>query len=349
MAIVMYLPALALNAVTPISLEACILIMGLLSIIYCTLGGLEAVAWTDALQAIVLLGGAGISFFVILSNLDGGWSELASVASADQKTRWANFDWSSGSYMTTAFWVMLIGGIGSQLIPYASDQSVIQRYVSTATEKEAQSAVWLNAAMSVVATFLFFGLGTALYVFYKTQPEALNPAFNTDSIFPLFISQELPVGIAGIVIAAIFAAAQSTISTSMNSSSTAIVTDFFRRLGWKASEETYLKLARFLTALLGCIGTGFALLLAGAGIQSAWETFLAVIGIILGPLCGVFLLGMFCPWVRTPGAIAGAVAGIFAVISAKYATEMNGLLYAPVGIFISLLVGMIFFTPKKAV
>lgn len=342
MAIVMYLPALALDAVTPISLETCILIMGLLSIAYCAMGGLEAVVWTDALQAIVLLGGAGVSFFVILNGLDGGWSELASVATADHKTRWADFDWSKSSYISAAFWVILLGGIGSSLIPYSSDQAVIQRYVSTPTEQKAKSAVWLNVAMSVVSTILFFGLGTALYAFYKARPEALNPTFKTDSIFPLFISRELPVGVAGIVIAAVFAAAQSTISTSMNSTSTALVTDFFRRFGWKSSEAGYLWLARILTVLLGAAGTGFALLLAWSDIESAWQSFLTIIGFAMGPLCGIFLLGMFAKSANAKGAVAGAAIGVAILVWAKYGSEMNGLLYAPLGIAASFAGGLIF-------
>ncbi|MDF1656876.1 MAG: sodium/solute symporter, partial [Verrucomicrobiales bacterium] len=283
MAIVMFLPALALATITPLTVEQCILVMGVMSILYCSIGGLEAVVWTDALQSIVLLGGAFISFGIILMNLDGGWAEYVEVALTDHKFRWADFDFGSSSYLTTAFWVVLLGGIGSSLIPYSSDQAVVQRYVSTPSEKNAQSAIWLNAAMSAVATLLFFGLGTGLYVFYKANPEGLDPTFPTDSILPLFISRELPVGLAGIVIAAVFAAAQSTISSSMNSTSTVIVTDFFRRLGWEASEKSYLWLARILTVVLGAIGTLFALVLAWSDIESAWQTFLMIIGFVMGP------------------------------------------------------------------
>tara|TARA_R110002096_G_scaffold26518_21_gene81828 strand:- start:3582 stop:6107 length:2526 start_codon:yes stop_codon:yes gene_type:complete len=332
MAIVMYLPALALAAITPLSLEGCILVMGILSIAYCTLGGLEAVVWTDAVQAIVLIGGALLSFGIMVSGLDGGWGELRAVAMEDQKLRWADFDWSTTSYMTSAFWVIVLGGLGSSIIPYSSDQAVVQRYVSTPTQEKAQSAVWLNAAMSGFATILFFALGTALYAFYKSRPEAIDPTFKTDSIFPLFISRELPVGIAGIVIAAVFAAAQSTISTSMNSTSTAIVTDFFRRFGWKGTEKAYLKLARILTVVLGGFGTLFALILAWGDIESAWKTFLTIIGFVMGPLCGIFLLGMFTKRGNAKGAILGAALGVGILIWARYFTPMSGLLYAPLGI-----------------
>ena len=340
MAIVMYLPALALAAITPLSLEGCILVMGLMSIIYCTMGGLEAVVWTDALQAIVLIGGAFLSFGIMVAGLDGGFGELSAIAAADHKLRWADFDWSATSHMTTAFWVMVLAGLGSTIIPYSSDQAVVQRYVSTPTEQKARSAVWLNTAMSTVATVLFFGLGTALYAFYKSRPEALDPTFKTDSIFPLFISRELPVGVAGIVVAAVFAAAQSTISTSMNSTATAIVTDFFRRLGWRSSERGYLRLARLLTVILGGLGTLFALMLSWADIESAWKTFLTVIGFVMGPLCGIFLLGMFTRAGNSRGAVAGAVAGVAALVSVKYLTQTNGLLYAPIGIAVSFGVGL---------
>lgn len=341
MAIVMYLPALALAAITPLSLESCIIIMGVMSVIYCSLGGLEAVVWTDALQAVVLIGGALVSFILIIVGLDGGWSEFATVAHADAKLRWADFEWGASSYMTATFWVVLISGIGQSLIPYSSDQAVVQRYVSTPTEEKARSAIWLNAGMSLVGTLLFFGLGTALYVFYKAQPEALDPSFKTDSIFPLFISRELPVGIAGLVIAAIFAAAQSTISTSMNSTSTAIVTDFFRRLGWEASEAGFLKLARILTIVLGLLGTVSALVLAKGDTKSAWETFMTVIGFVMGPLCGIFLLGMFTKIANSTGAVAGAACGVALLVCAKYGTEVSGLLYAPIGIAGSFGIGIL--------
>ncbi|MEM1441499.1 MAG: sodium:solute symporter, partial [Verrucomicrobiota bacterium] len=339
MAIVMFLPALALATITPLSVEQCILVMGLMSILYCSLGGLEAVVWTDALQAIVLLGGAVISFGIILSNLDGGWSEYLATGREDAKFRWANFDFGSTSYLTTAFWVVLLGGIGSSLIPYSSDQAVVQRYVSTSSEEKALSAIWLNAAMAAVATLLFFGLGTGLYVFYKANPSGLNPDFSTDSIFPLFMSRELPVGVAGIVIAAVFAAAQSTISSSMNSTSTVIVTDFFQRLGWKSSERGSLWLARILTILLGAIGTLFALVLAWSEIESAWQTFLMIIGFVMGPLCGLFLLGMFVRQATTKSALIAVVVGVLVLVWSRFGTEMNGLLYAPLGVGATLLAG----------
>ncbi|MEM6917287.1 MAG: sodium:solute symporter, partial [Verrucomicrobiota bacterium] len=223
--------------------------------------------------------------------------------------------------------------------PYSSDQAVVQRYVSTPSEEKARSAIWLNALMAAIATLLFFSLGTALYVFYRANPADLNPAFSTDSIFPLFISRELPVGVAGIVIAAVFAAAQSTISSSMNSTSTVIVTDFVQRLGGSPSEKGALRLARALTILLGLLGTVCALVLAWSDIQSAWDTFLMIIGFVMGPLCSLFLLGMFVPRAVTSSALVAAGVGVLVLVWARFGTEMNGLLYAPLGVGTTWLTG----------
>ena len=332
MAVVIYLPALALAAVTPLQVEACILIMGVLSIVYCTLGGLEAVVWTDAVQAIVLLAGAGLSLAIILSQIDGGWTGLTAAAADHDKLRWADFDFTAASAMGAAFWVIVLGGIGSSLIPYSSDQAVVQRYVSTSTTAKAQGAVWLNAGLSAVATLLFFALGTALWMFYRQHPAQLDPTLGSDAVLPLFIARELPAGLAGLVIAAVFAAAQSTISTSMNSGATALVTDFFRRLGWRGSDRAGLLLARGLTLLLGVLGTGGALLLATAGIASAWQTFLTLIGFVMGPLCGLFMLGLFTPRAHARGAMVGAVLGVAVLVWCRQATPISGLLYAPIGI-----------------
>lgn len=332
MAVVIYLPALALSAVTPLSVELCILIMGGLSIIYCTLGGLEAVVWTDAVQAIVLLAGAGLSLAIILSQIDGGWGGVTQAAAGHDKLRWADFDFTAASAMGAAFWVIVLGGIGSSLIPYSSDQAVVQRYVSTSTTAKAQGAVWLNAGLSAVATLLFFALGTALWAFYRQHPGQLDPALGSDAVLPLFIARELPAGLAGLVIAAVFAAAQSTISTSMNSGATALVTDFFRRLGWRGSDRAGLRLARVLTLILGLLGTGGALLLASAGIASAWQTFLTIIGFVMGPLCGLFMLGLFTPRAHARGAMVGAVLGVAVLLWCRQATPISGLLYAPIGI-----------------
>ncbi|MHC4216357.1 MAG: sodium:solute symporter family protein, partial [Planctomycetota bacterium] len=212
MAVVMYLPALALAAITPLSEQQCILLMGILSIIYCTMGGLEAVVWTDTIQSFVLLGGAFFCLMLVITRIDGGLGGFMATAAEHNKFHMANWDFASTSFATTALWVVVLGGIGQNLVPYTSDMAVVQRYMSVPNMTRAKKAIWTNAVAILPASILFFGVGTALFVFYAHNPDRLDPTFKTDAIFPLFIARELPTGIAGLVVAGIFAAAQSTIS-----------------------------------------------------------------------------------------------------------------------------------------
>lgn len=341
MAIVMYLPALALAAITPMSNIECILLMGILSVVYCTMGGLEAVVWTDTIQTFVLLGGALLSFGVLVGSLDGGFGEFTATALADDKFRTVNWDWDALSYSTAALWVIVLGGIGQNLVPYASDQAVVQRYMAVRDQRRAAKAIWMNAATVIPAGLLFFGLGTALYVFYKSHPALLDPTFKTDAIFPLFIARQLPAGVAGLVVAGIFAAAQSTISTSMNSTSTAIVTDFVRRFGLIESERNYLMLARVLTFTLGCLGTALAVLFAVSDIRTIWDQFMALLGLFGGAMCGLFCLGIFTTRATGAGALIGAVASACCLSAIQAHTKVSFLLYATIGIAICFAVGYV--------
>ncbi len=350
MAVVMYLPALALAVILPVSEQQCILIMGVLSIIYCTMGGIKAVIWTDTIQTFVLLGGALFSLVLMLFLIEGGPKEFFSLAMSDQKFHIINWNVSAMSFTTTAVWVVVLGGIGQNLIPYASDQAIIQRYMSVPDEKRAARAIWTNAIAVFPASLLFFSVGTALYVFYKMNPDRLDPTFKTDAIFPLFIANELPVGVAGLVVAGVFAAAQSTISTSMNSTATAITTDFVRRFQWLHSERAYLNLARILTLSLGIAGTALALCFASSDIYSLWDQFMKILGLIGGPLCGLFCLGIFTKRGNGKGALLGAVLGAFGLYGIQHFTEVHFLLYATVGILLSFGLGylgsLIFPAPK---
>jgi SSS family transporter len=348
MAIVMFLPALALATITPLSVQQCILIMGVLSVIYCTMGGVRAVIWTDTIQTFVLLGGALLSYILIISSLNGGFSEFWSIASAQNKFNLLNWNWSTSSFSTTAFWIVLLGGLGQQLVPYASDQAVVQRYMAVRDKKSAARAIWTNAITVIPASLIFFGIGTALFVFYKTNPAHLDPTFQTDAIFALFIARELPVGIAGLVVAGIFAAAQSTISTSMNSTSTAIVTDFVRRFDLLKSEKAYLRLARILTFILGCLGTALALLFVASDVKSLWDSFMAILGLFGGSMCGLFLLGIFTKRTNGFGALIGAILGAVTLALAQQYSAASFLLYASIGILVCFISGYLasLFTPR---
>jgi Na+/proline symporter len=296
------------------------------------MGGLEAVVWTDALQSVILLGGALISVALIVSQVDGGFGGLLSTASSYDKLHLVSLDFSSKSFMTTALWVVVLGGLAQNLVPYSSDMAVVQRYMSVPDMKSAKSAIWTNAVVILPASLLFFGVGTALFVFYHENPNLLDPTFKTDAIFPLFIARQLPVGIAGLVVAGIFAAAQSTISTSMNSVSTALVTDFVRPFNLVKTERGFLRLGRVATFGMGILGTLLAMLFASSDIKSLWDQFMMILGLFGGSMCGLFCLGIFTRKANGPGAIVGAFAGAAVLFLVQQYTEIHLLLYALVGI-----------------
>ena len=341
MGIVMSLAALALASVTPLTPAQCVLIMGVLSIIYCTLGGIEAVVWTDTIQTFVLLGGAMLCFGLVMFDLDGGFGQFVSVAMQDQKMHVANFDFSASSYMTMAIWVVVLGGLGQNISSYTADQAVVQRYMTTPDRKMAARSIWTNALLTIPASLLFFGMGTALYVYYKTHPQLLDPTINTDQIFPLFISTRLPIGAAGLIVAGIFAAAQSTISTSMNSTATTLVTDFMRPFDVCKSERGYFNAGRILTFLLGIVGTLIGLLFVSPDIKSLFDNFLWIIGLFMGVLGGLFCLGILTQRANGIGAFVGVIAGVATMIGLNLYSPIHWYLYAAIGIAVCFAVGYV--------
>lgn len=306
MGIVTFLPALALSAATGVDIFACILLMGVLATFYTVLGGMEAVIWTDVAQVFVLVGGALIALVLMIAKIDGGFSGLLEMANEADKFHMMDWGWDA---TLPVVWVVVVGQICANLVPYTSDQTVIQRYLTTKTEAQARNAIWTNAFMTLPATLLFCGVGTALYGFYKTHPQNLDPTLQTDAIFPLFIVQELPPGVAGLVVAGIFAASMSSLDSSMNSLATVVTTDFYRRFKGPTDEQRTLVLARVLTAFFGVLGTGVALLMATFDIKSFMDLYIKLLGFIGGSLAGLFALGVFSKRANGPGALIGAIAG----------------------------------------
>lgn len=339
MGIVLALTALALAAVTPLDAWQSVMVMGVLSVIYCTLGGVEAVIWTDTIQTVVLLIGAVVCFTIIVGGVDGGLSGFIDIGMADNKFEMVNLDFGPGSITTLSIWVIVLGGIGQNISSYTADQAVVQRYMTTEDTHAAAKSIWANGILAVPGALLFFCIGTGLYAFYQSQPEKLDPTIQIDQIFPTFIGAELPVGIAGLIVAGIFAAAQSTVSTSMNSIATTVVTDFMRPFNACSSERAYLNAARLLTFTMGVIGTLAGLLFISPEIRSLMEEYFKVIGMFMGALGGLFVLGVVTRKANGWGAMVGIFAGVTVMISAWLMEWVDGYLFATIGILTSLLVG----------
>ncbi|TWU49233.1 sodium:solute symporter family transporter [Rubripirellula reticaptiva] len=347
MAVVMSLTSLALAVATPLTPAQSVLLMGVLSILYCTMGGVEAVIWTDTIQTVVLLGGALIAIILLVIGTDGGASGFLSAANASDKIQIVNLHLSPTS-ARIALWVIVVGAIGQNLSSYTADQAVVQRYMTTADEKLAARSIWTNAVLTIPATLLFFGIGTALYAFYRSHPERLDPTITTDQVFPYFIAHEMPIGLAGLIVASVFAAAQSTVSTSMNSTATALVTDFLRPYNVCKTDGGYLNAARGLTLLMGLVGTLLGLVFVNPEIKSLFDTFLVVIGLFMGVLGGLFVLGGTTTRANSTGALFGALVGAAVMFSLWKFTAINGYLYTSCGITSCFVVGYLvsLVTPK---
>jgi SSS family transporter len=346
MALVLFLPSLALTTVTGIDIYLCIVLMGVITIAYCTMGGVEAVIWGDVIQGFVLLGGAVLAVIFMISGTEGGLNRVIEVTIEHEKMKMFDFMFDLSK---ATFWVVLIGGLANNLISYSSDQAVIQRYLTTKNEKEAAKGLWFNGAMSIFISVIFYFIGTALFVLYKTQPQELNMAMgNPDSIFPHFIMTRMPMGIAGLMIAAIFAATMSTVSSNVNSISTAFTTDIYNHIFPASPDSRRLRVARISGILSGMLGIGLAMLMATWNILSLFDYFNVILGLLVGSLGGMFVMAIFFPRINSAGAIAGFIVSFIILMIIKVYSNVSFLLYGFFGIAISVLTGYIvsFITPK---
>ena len=317
-AVVTLLPAIALNAVTGISIDACILICGILTMIYCSLGGLEAVIWSDFVQGIVLMGGA-VSVLVLLilkTGPDGAhFSTFWNVATSCEKTRMWDFRL---LFTQPVFWVVAVQGLISNLSSYTSDQCVIQRYIATPDENATKRSLWFNGCMSVFAQIVFYGIGTALFAFYHTNPAAMDVTMpKGDSVLPIFMATEMPPWLAGLVIAAVFAATISTLSANLSSASTAVVTDFIKRFKPNIPGKVQIRCGQVCTYVVGVVGIFAALTLARMESSALFDNFNKYIAMLTAGLTGLFFMGVFIPRIKGVAAVLGLAANYFVCFSCE--------------------------------
>ena len=337
-AIVTYLPALAIAAVTDLDVNMAIIAVTVVTIFYCTIGGVEAVIWSDFVQSVILIASTALIYVLLVWGTDGGLSGFISSGVAAGKFRAFDFalDWTQ-----PCFWVVLIGGIVANLASYTSDQCVVQRYMTTKDERGAAKSIIFNGVLSFFNCIVFFTLGVALWTFYRSNPGLLDVTMpKNDSILPLFIGNDLPTGVSGLVLAAVAAATMSTLSANLNSAASAIVTDFWERL-FKAGERSKLLCGKVSTVVVGLLGGGFALVLANMEIMSIYDQFQRFLGVLTGGLGCLFFMGVFMKRVNGVGATAGLVANYavcFSLDQLQFAGKPHLLLYGFLGMVACLVV-----------
>ncbi|MBX3433714.1 MAG: sodium:solute symporter [Pirellulales bacterium] len=355
--VVLYLMALPMAVIFGWDIRAVIVGTGIAVIVYSFVGGIVAVIWADAIQAIVLMVGAVVALGVMLVGMPEGPGQAFALARADGKFALGSYDLRSVAEPTV--WIVFLYGLFENLKNFGIDQSYVQRYVASRSDAEARTSVWLGGLLYVPVSALFFLIGTTLFAFYhahgddldevrtivarqrlmqqgeppRYEPGAdgerrLDPAYRVrleataaglkeselgDRVFPHFIAKRLPAGVTGLLVAAVFAAAMSTISTSVNSSATLVLSDFYLRFANPtADERRKMAVLRAATVAWGLLGGGVALALIRLT-ESALDVWWTLSSVLSGGIVGLFLLGLVSRSARNPAAIAGVLTGVLAI------------------------------------
>jgi SSS family solute:Na+ symporter len=324
----LFLSAIVLQEMTGIPMHWAVVAIGLATIVYTYFGGMRAVLWTDFLQFTVYMAGALLALALLVGKYPGGWEELLQVGREAEKLRILDFDldWSHAY----GFWPGLIGGLFITLGSHGVDQMMVQRYLSARHLSDARKALIASGFVVVAQFALFLIIGVGLFAFYELYPPEV-PFERADRVFARFILDEIPTGVLGILLGAIFAAAMSTLSSSLNSCATAATNDlYFPLVERDASAASKLRAIRIFTAIFG-------ILQIAVGIGGQWlqatvvSSVLGIAAFTTGIVLGVFFLGIFTERVGQKAALTGLVLGLTGMTWVFFATDLAWPWFALVG------------------
>ncbi len=314
---------------------ASILVIVAVTLFYTFEGGMTAVIWTDVVQMAMYVLGAAVSFFVLLGKIPGGLSHVAAVAAPAGKLRVFDFHWSWTNPYT--FWAGVIGGCFLTTASHGTDQLVVQRLLSAGSEQESRRALLSSWIVIFVQFTLFLTIGLLLWVYQNGRGFGKD---DLDRLYPSFLWEALPAGIAGLAMAAIIAAAMANLSAALNSLASATVADFYQPLtGGRFPAEHYLRVSRISTVFWGAVLAAIGLFARHWG--SVLESGLSIASVTLGILLGVFLLGVLTKRVSESGAIAGVVAGAVAMLYVKFGTNIPFTWWVLIGSAVTFGVGVL--------
>src|SRR3954470_13664663 len=303
-----------------------IVIVGVLTLVYTFEGGIAAVIWTDLIQFVIYVGGSLLAAYEIVHLMPGGWGAILRAPREAAKLQVLSFSWDFPVPFT--FWPGLIGGTFLTNASHGTDQLLVQRLLTCRNLRDSQKAI-ITSGFIVLAQFvLFLGIGIMLFAYYQHAPR---PVLTTsDEIFPAFIFTTLPHGVSGLVIAAIFAAAMSNLSGSLNSLASTTVLDFYNPLtGGKASDATLLRLSKWCTAGWGIVLILIAIVARGWG--SVFTAGLTAASIVYGPMLGAFCLGVLTRRANTTGVIAGMITSAITMFVVWWTTKLAWTWYVAAG------------------
>lgn len=340
LALALYAPALVISELMGVPLWLSIVLAGLGTTLYTTVGGMRAVVYTDVVQFGVLLLGIGAIFVVALREIPGGMASAWQIAAEGGRTQL--FDFSLSPEVRMTFLGALIGGTALNLVQLVTDQVSVQRYLTAANLRESQRALWFKLFLTVPVISLFYFTGLVLYSFYQTHPELAATLASPDRLLPNFVGSRIPSPIPGLLVAAILSATMSVVSSGINSLTTATLMDFLyvkknNTEGGEREERTRVRAARGWTVFYGVVVTLLGLVVSRLGtlIESAAK----IGGFLGGPLLGIFFLGVLSRRVNAPGTLIGAVAGFAAVLFVGFFTSVSFMWYALVGCVVTAATG----------
>ncbi|MGP4082971.1 sodium:solute symporter [Pseudalkalibacillus sp. R45] len=332
--VVLYAPALVLSVVTGWDISVTIILMAVIAVSYTVLGGISAVIWTDVIQMVILWLGAALSIVVIYTKVPGGWGEIMDTASSAGMLQ--SLDFSLDLNVEYSVWAGVIGGFFLHAAYFGTDQSQIQRVLTSKSIRESKLSLVLSGVLMIPQMLLFLFIGVLLYVFYQHHG---NPNVeDLNELFPLFVVNELPAGISGLIMAGVFAAAMSSLDSALNSLSAVSIRDFYSKfMNKNASEKHYLKASRWVTVFWGIYATIFAFFASNLG--PVIEAVNKIGSYFYGALLGVFLLAIFTRRTNGTGAFAGILAGMVSVWAVTQFTMISWLYYNVVGALVAFAVG----------
>lgn len=329
LAIGIYAPALVLSVLTGINPLLIVLVTGVVTTLYTLMGGLKAVIWTDVPQLLIMMGGIFVVIFFAASKVEGGFAEVFDVAQQHGKFDYFNF--STDPTDTYTIWGGIIGGTFLIISQFGTDQSEMQRFLSVNSLRKANYAFVTALLVASVIGFLIFFEGAVLFAFYNQENNLDIP---TNEVFIHFVIHELPVGLKGLIVSALFAASMSTISSVLNSMTTVFMADFYKR--FKKTEGS-VTVARGATLVFGLAAT--ALASVGGLLGNLLEASTSIINFFGGALVGVFLLGMLSKRAESVGAAAGFLGGFVAVLVVALGTEISFMWYSAIGGITTMVIG----------
>ncbi|MBO4851400.1 MAG: sodium:solute symporter [Prevotella sp.] len=322
---VFFLVSMALATFLNIDIYTIVLVLGVTIIILTLLGGMEAIVWMDVVQGALLIGGGLICAALLLFLPEGGPAEVMRIAAENDKIGFGPYDW---DLTQLTFLVMVLNGIFYALQKYGTDQTIVQRYLAAKSDREAKKAAFIGVLMSVPIWALFMFIGTCLFAYYHAAGAPPLPAdINADEVFPYFIGNELPVGIRGLIIAALAAAAISSLDADLNCISAIAVQDYYARFKPGSTDKQQLRFGKHMVVVAGLGAIGVACLYISWGGEGVLGALFSLYAIFSAGIVGIFMLGLFSRRANKQGLYIGIAAAVlftaYAVLTSTK-VDING-------------------------